>query len=263
MRDLFNTRGTEGSVFAQAIDSFLAYFRYPSPWGIGIASLFAVIWLAIYRPPLFKQPVAWLMLAGGAAAGLLATAFVLSPVNSLTHMEQYILKGETGKLLLVGLLVVIAGGLVQESAKLLPVWLAWKRSGKTLEPRMGLLLGAAAGIGFGLLEAQWVHNLLFATGWNWNVIPAQYISALITFWERLVMVGLHAGMTALAGWGMAKGKCWQYFLAAAGLHALINYLSFMMAGAVIGIFFMELALTVIVLVLTVVMVSMRGELIKN
>lgn len=247
-------------MFALSIQYFLAYFRYPSLYGIGIALAFAVLWLLLYRPPLFSKPAAWLALAGGALAGMLATAFILGPLNGLLSVEQYIKDGQTGRLLLGGLLLVIAGGAIQESAKLLPVWLIWKRSRKTLEPRMGLLLGAAAGIGFGLLEAQWVHNLLFATGWNWDVFPTEYLSALITFWERLAMIGLHAGLSALAGWGMAKGKCWQYFAAAAGLHALAGFLSYLLAGGVISVLLMELALTVLVLVLTVVMVSMRGEM---
>ena len=246
-------------MFAQSINFFMAYFRNPSPWGIGIALAFALFWLLLYRPPLFRQPAAWLALAGGALAGMLATAFMLGPLNGLLRVDQYIQEGQTGRLLLGGLLLVIAGGAIHESAKLLPVWLVWRRGGKTLEPRMGLLLGAAAGIGFGLLEAQWVHNLLFATGWNWDVFPTEYMSALITFWERLAMIGLHAGLSALAGWGMAKGKCRQYFLAAAGLHALAGFLSYLLAGGVISVLLMELALTVMVLVLTVVMVSLRGE----
>lgn len=92
---------------------------------------------------------------------------MLGPLNGLLRVDQYIKEGQTGRLLLGGLAVGDRGGAIQESAKLLPVWLVWRRGGKTLEPRMGLLLGAAAGIGFGLLEAQ-VHNLLFATGWNWT-----------------------------------------------------------------------------------------------
>jgi len=202
------------------------------------------------------------VLLGGALAGLLVSAFILAPLNNLLSMERFIIEEQTGRLLLSGALLVLIGGLAQEGAKLLPVWLLWKRekrAGRALDEHEGLLLGAAAGIGFGLLEAQWVHNLLFATGWNWDVFPTEYASALITFWERLAMIGLHAGLSALAGWGLARGKGRLYFLAAALLHALAGFLSYLLAGGVISVLLMELALTVLVLVLTVVMISVRGE----
>lgn len=252
-------------MIAQAFQSFVAYFRYPSLYGIGMAVLFAVFWLALYRPALFKQPVTWLALAGGALAGALASALILGPLNYLVKVDELIKAGRTGALLLAGLPLAMAGGLAQEGAKLLPVWLMGKRArraGRGLGELEGLLLGAAAGIGFGLLEAQWVHNLLFATGWNWDLMPNEYASGLITFWERLAMMGLHAGLSALAGWGLARGKGWQYFLMAAGLHGLAGYLSYLMAGGVLSVLMMELGVTVLALVLTVVMLSVRGELTK-
>jgi uncharacterized membrane protein YhfC len=43
------------------------------------------------------------------------------------------------------------------------------------------------------------------------------------FWERFFTVCLHIGASALAGYGLAKGKGWQFYLIAAGVHSLLNY----------------------------------------
>jgi RsiW-degrading membrane proteinase PrsW (M82 family) len=241
-------------VFAQAIAKFLAYFYHPTLSGIGMALLFGLIWLLLYRPPMFKKPVLWLALLGGTLTTLLASAFIQQPLVNLLGRNL-----ARSPMLLAGLILALLGGLVQEGAKLLPVFLLWRREGRKLNPNLGLLAGAAAGIGFGILEAQWVHNALFASGWNWDLLRNASAPAMLTFWERFCMLGLHAGLTALAGYGLAKDKGWSYYLLAALLHALASYLAYLLAGGVLSILMMELVLTVLVVVLTVVMVSERGE----
>jgi len=50
-------------------------------------------------------------------------------------------------------------------AKMVPVPVYWWRSGKNIDPKLGLVIGAVAGAGFGIFEGQWQHNVIFASGW--------------------------------------------------------------------------------------------------
>ena len=73
--------------------------------------------------------------------------------------------------------------------------------------------------------------------------------ALAGFWERFFTVAAHIAFSALAGWGLAKGWGWQFYLIAAGLHAFINYsalflYSGMMTALGLEIFVAALALLV-------------------
>ena len=46
----------------QMVGFFLSFFANPSALGIGLAIAFGAIWLAPYRPPLFKRPWLWVVL---------------------------------------------------------------------------------------------------------------------------------------------------------------------------------------------------------
>jgi RsiW-degrading membrane proteinase PrsW (M82 family) len=126
-------------------------------------------------------------------------------------------------LFLTGIPIVLISGLVQEGAKLVPVIWMWFTRGKQLDPLTGLWAGAISGAGFGIFEAVWVHNIIFASGWTWEVVSLYGPTALYGFMERFFTVGFHIAVSALAGYGWAKGLKWQYFLIAAVLHGLSNY----------------------------------------
>ena len=126
-------------------------------------------------------------------------------------------------ILLAGIPQILLSGLVQEGAKLVPVVVYWRRSDKNIDPKLGLAIGAVAGAGFAIFEAQWAHNLIFASGWTWASVQAGGFMALLGFWERFFAVAAHIAFSALAGYGLAKGRGWQFYLIASGLHALLNY----------------------------------------
>ncbi|MCX6011497.1 MAG: PrsW family glutamic-type intramembrane protease [Chloroflexi bacterium] len=136
----------------------------------------------------------------------------------------------------MGIPTIVLSGLVQEGSKLVPVVFYWWRKGRKIDPKTGLIIGAVAGLGFGVFEAVWVHNSVFAAGWTWSAIQVGGVVALAVFWERLFAVGFHIAASALAGYGLAKGWGWQFYLIASGLHALLNYgivlLSFGLFGTV-------------------------------
>ena len=208
------------------VSFFVSFFQNPSALGIGLAVAFGAIWLAGYRPPLVKRPWLWAVLVGSAILTLAAASFIQIPLQvlagtALGHFwSQEVLERW---ILLAGIPQIFLSGLVQEGAKLVPVVVYWWRSGKNIDPKLGLAIGAVAGAGFGIFEAQWAHNLIFASGWTWGAVQTGGFMALAGFWERFFTVAAHTAFSALAGYGLAKGWGWQFYLTAACLHGLLNY----------------------------------------
>jgi RsiW-degrading membrane proteinase PrsW (M82 family) len=207
---------------------FKSFFQNPSAWGIGLAIAFGVVWLAGYRPSLFKKPWLWAVLVGSPFLTLAAISFIQIPLQvwsgqALNHFwSQEVL---VRWILLAAISQILLSGLVQEGAKLVPVVVYWWRSGKNIDPKLGLAIGAVAGAGFGIFEAQWAHNLVFASGWTWETIQTGGFIALIYsgFWERFFAVAAHIAFCALAGYGLARGWGWKFYLIASALHGLLNY----------------------------------------
>jgi len=216
----------------QMLDFFVSGFVCPGIlWnqvllGIGLAVAFGAVWFALYWTSILKKPWAWAILAGGAFLSWVAIAFIQIPLQiwagqALGHFwSQRVL---IDWLLLAGIPSVLVSGLVQEGSKLVPVVIYWWRKGRSIDPKMGLAIGAVAGLGFGVFEAVWVHNLIFASGWSWGAVQSSGVVALAGFWERFFAVAFHIAASALAGYGLAKGWGWQFYLIASGLHALLNY----------------------------------------
>ena len=211
---------------------FVSFFQNPSGSGtylaiaIGLAIAFGAIWLAGYRPPLFKKLWLWAVLVGSAFLTLAAISFIQIP---LQHWVQQALsqfwspESAMRWLLLAGIPLMLITGLVQEGSKLVPVVVYWWRSGKSIDPKLGLAIGAVAGAGFAIFEAQYAHNLIFSYGWTWEWVQIGGFWALGGFWERFFTVAAHIAFSALAGYGLAKGRGWQFYLIASGLHGLLNY----------------------------------------
>jgi uncharacterized membrane protein YhfC len=88
---------------------------------------------------------------------------------------------------------------------------------------MGLAIGAVAGAAFCIYEAFWVFTRVFGAGWTVEFIGELGFLGISAFWERFFAIGFHIAVSALAGWGLAKGKGWQFYLLVSGLHLLFNY----------------------------------------
>ena len=65
------------------VNFFVSFFQNPSAWGIGLAIAFGAIWLACYRPPLFKRPGLWAILVSSAILALAAVSFIQIPLQYL------------------------------------------------------------------------------------------------------------------------------------------------------------------------------------
>jgi RsiW-degrading membrane proteinase PrsW (M82 family) len=160
-------------------------------------------------------------------------------------------------ILLAGIPQILLSGLVQEGAKLIPIVFWWTRNRTDVTPTMGLIVGAIAGAGLGIFEAVWAHNTVFASGWTWQVVETIGLVALTPFWERFSAVAFHIAVSALAGYGLAKGWGWQFYLIASFSHALINYGVVLLQSGVLTVIQLEVYVTIIALVITAVALWLR------
>ncbi len=249
------------------LDVFKSFFVYPGlTWyhaliAIGLAFAFGAAWFTAYWTPILKKPWVWAVLAGSALLTLLAVTFVQIPLQWWTNQALNHFWSQTALvdwLLLAGLPTILLSGLVQEGSKLVPVVFYWWRKGRSLDPRTGLIIGAVAGLGFGVFEAVWVHNSLFASyGWNWGMVESGGVIALATFWERFFTVAFHIAASALAGYGLAKGWGWQFYLIAAGLHTLLNYSIVLLSLGLFGTVGLEIYIAVVATLIAAVALWLR------
>ena len=225
---------------------FVSFYSNPSAWGIGIALALGAIWLGTFAPPVHKRPWLWAVLAGGAILFGPTIAFIQVPLQlranqALLHfwdratLQQWVL--------LAGIPAVLLAGLVQEGLKLVPPLIYMKRK-QPISNRTAIVIGAVAGAGFGIFEAVWLLNTVFAAGFTWTAVQLQGWHALIPFWERFSAVGFHIGATALAIYGWNKGKGWQFYLLVALLHTMLNYSAILLVTKVLTLVQIETYATV-------------------
>jgi len=219
------------------IEYLKSWFVFPGlAWnwmaiGIALGIAFGAIWLLANWPPLFnksflKKPWFWAVAVFSAFFTLLAIVFVQLPLqyySGKTLQHFWDLQTLNNWLYLAGIPTILLSGLVQEGAKMVPIVFWWWRSGKSIDPKLGLAIGALAGAGFGIFESTWAHSQTFMSGWTWAAVNYDAVQALLPFWERFWMVAMHISLSALVGYGLAKGKGWQFYLIAVGLHSAINY----------------------------------------
>jgi len=193
---------------------------------IALALVFGAIWLAGYMPPLLKKRWLWVVAIISAFLTWTCIAFIQVPLKNWTDQLMLIFWSEKtlqNTLLIAGIPTVLISGLVQEGAKLLPVILFWWLIKRRMDAQTGLIAGAVAGAGFGIFEATWVHNTIFNAGWTLQFVANNGPLALLGFWERFFAVGFHIAVSALAGYGLARGRGWQFYLLASLLHGVMNY----------------------------------------
>jgi len=227
---------------------FKSFFENPGALGLGLAIVFGAVWLACYWPPLFKKPWLWAVLVSSAFLTAAALCFIQIPLQiwagqALNHFwsEEVLARW----ILLAAIPQMLLAGLVQEGSKLVPVVVYWWRSGKSLDPKLGLVIGAVAGAGFAIFEARWVLSQ-----WTWELVQTYGFMALLAFWERFFTVAAHIAFSALAGYGLAKGRGWQFYLIAAGLHGVLNYSAVFRAAGLFTDLHAEVYIAVIAVVVT-------------
>lgn len=259
--EIYTQQGVTGArMFEYMIDIFVSYFRDISFIGIILAIIFGAIWLACYRPLLFKQYWLWAVFAGSAIFTLIAIVLVQIPLQTWTIKGMFNAWGEETLLqwaLLAGIPNVVYIGLIQEGAKLAPAAIYWRQTGKSLNPRLMLTIGAIAGAGYGFLETQWAINSIMAEGWTWEIVSTRGILAFGGFWERFIMTAFHTGASALAAYGLSKGKGVQFYLIAAVAHIVLKYSVLLVQTGLLSFLWAEVYLAVIALVVVGVTLWLR------
>jgi RsiW-degrading membrane proteinase PrsW (M82 family) len=175
---------------------------------------------------LIAKPWFWAVLAAGAILAPIAIAVTVFPLRfGISWVYGSLWSRETLAqwALLASLPSMYLYGLVREGFKLLPVVVYWWREGRNIEPKLGLVAGAVSGAGFGILESQWTLNYILASGWSWESVQMQGIVALGGFWESFFVLGIQVTACALAGWGLARGWGWKFYLLAAFVYLFPNY----------------------------------------
>ena len=228
--------------------------------GIGLGLVFGAIWLCGHWPPLFRKHWLWAVAVTSAFLALLAVVFVQIPLQhyvgvALNHFWDEAILFEW--LFLAGIPQILLSGLVQEGAKMVPMVFWWWRSSMNITPRLGLAIGAIAGAGFGIFEAVWVHCRLFAAGWTLEALEYDAFLGIAGFWERFFAVGFHIAASAIAGYGLAKGKGWQFYLIAAVLHGLLNYGVIPFQKGYLTVVQLEVCVAVVAVIVTAVVVWLR------
>lgn len=232
----------------QAIGFFVGWFSNPNFTAMGIALLLGVFWYALYRPPLRGYSFLWLMMVVSAVVTLLSIVVVQIPLQALVGMGIAALFDQSTIMTwiyVLGIPQVALSGLVQEAAKLLPIIHIWRLADRSLSPKVGLIAGAAAGVGFGVFEAMWVLNQAYAEGWTIASIQGGGFAALSPLWERFFVVAAHTAFSALAGYGLATDRGWQFYLIAAGLHSLLNYTAVLLQAQLVSAITVEILIAVL------------------
>jgi RsiW-degrading membrane proteinase PrsW (M82 family) len=256
---------TQRTLVDQIVNFFLSAFVLPGLAAkfiliaIGLGLAFGAVWLTAFWPPLRKRQL-WIIGVVSAFLTWTAIAFIQIPLQSWTGqvLNRFFSQDTlTDWIFLVSIPSVLLSGLVQEGAKLVPTVFWWLRHDCHLDPKIGLLAGAVAGAGFGIFEAVWVHDTMFSAGWTWQVVQTNGLIGLSGFFERFFTVGFHISVSALAGYGLAKGWGWQFYLIAAFLHGALNYVVVPFQMGSLSPLVLEIYVAVFSIALTAIMLWIR------
>ncbi|MDD5338813.1 MAG: hypothetical protein PHG35_05330 [Dehalococcoidales bacterium] len=192
-----------------------------------LAIVFGAVWLIGHRPPLLRKPGLWLTLIASALITVLLTAFIYKVVEF--YYVQWLGNTFSGAtlndtVLLWSILLVVVIALVQEGAKLIPM-LFWRAGSNKPDVKTWVAIGAIAGAGFGIFEAFNSLAIIFGSGWTWGAVSAAGFTGLLPVWLCFWTVAYHIGITAIIGYGMAKGSGGGYYMLAVLLHAAFAYLN--------------------------------------
>ncbi len=185
--------------------------------------LAAVVLVRVLSPGEWRRPAWWAAVVGGMLS--FPVALGIQPTlqkGYLVYIGQAITAMGVPALIADGGLALISG-IVQEAVKLLAVFIVFK-VGATRLPGP---LGAATGLGFGVIEA---FSLVFLPLLGTGVHPVALV-------ERVFATTFHAGVTFIAAAGLTgglRGAAKGYVIAAL-LHGMLNYGVILKAHWVLGL----------------------------
>jgi RsiW-degrading membrane proteinase PrsW (M82 family) len=232
--------------------SITEFFANPSLPGIGLALVFGAIWIVSLSPLNWRTPLTLAFLATSVILFPISIAWIQAPLQNIVHNLFISHIGTISyqrDILYTAIPVILLSGLVQEGAKLLPTVVYWLFKHRAVNPKLGLSIGAMVGVGFGVFEAQWVLNSIFAQGWNPQLINVYGFMGIAGFWERFFTVAFHTASAGLTGWGLARGYGWQFYLVASFIHSLSNYTIVLIQKGILNSFWIEIVIAIMAVAL--------------
>jgi RsiW-degrading membrane proteinase PrsW (M82 family) len=225
---------------------FLSFFNNLSLVWIGLAITFGLVWLAALGAWQWRGKWLWLALAGVAIFPI-SVAWVQVPLANLVSnwfIHRYGLGAYQNRVFLTRIPVVLLGGLVLAGAKLFPIVVYWLGRNRKVNPKIGLAIGAMVGAGFGVFEAQWVLNKVLAFGFNLSWVTKYGFLGILPLWDTFFAVAFDLATAALLGYGLAKGKGWQFYLLVSCLQFLADYSTLLFSMGKVTIVQMEIIIAV-------------------
>jgi hypothetical protein len=241
---------------------FLSYFSNTNLLGVVLALLFGAIWLACFRPPLLQRLWLWEILAGSAIITLIAVSFIQIPIQNAIGKDINELMSAYNIMrvvLLNGISLAIVAGIVQEGAKLIPPVIYWLIQKRDVDTRLMIIIGAIAGAGFGMFEAQWINNMYFSAGWNWSMVQDEGLIVLLPFLLTLFTIAFHTGACALTSYGLTKRFGWLFYLVIAIVNAVTQYCNYLVGSGVISYLLAQICITVFAVLVIAVALWLRWK----
>lgn len=186
----------------------LATFGYLAGYAL-VFALGGALWVRLFFPGRIKLRSAslWPALTLGALA-LLLTPLLQTPLQSWINSWG----GSHGlSLWLIGCLLVLVSGLVQEGLKAVAIGFSRWSAGREADL---INLGLAVGLGFGVWEAWQLVA--------WPLGVARMLSLAAVF-ERMAVIGLHIGAATISAYGFAIRRPLPFAALAALIHAVANF----------------------------------------
>ena len=213
----------------------------------GFYALVCAIWLLFLGRSAYRNGWAYLLFVVG---GALYPVIYISQVPLQEFYGKNILMPSLqsgGSLMIMGIPPALLSGLIQESLKLLPLYLfaIWKK------PKALVLisLGAFIGAGFGFVEAGHLTGAIFQNR----------LMASLSLGERIFTILFHTVMGATLGYGLVRRQMWQFWLAAVAFHTFGNYLVVFVQTKDVTIKNLEIILAVYDLILLAGMVYLQSQ----
>jgi hypothetical protein len=239
----------------QMFQLFLSFYRLPQAdigwilFAIGLALVYGAIWIACFWPPIFKKWPLWLVMIGAFVLPTIALPFIQFPLQSVISQPLISSLGryfqDIAVNLITGVVMAIISGLIVQGVLLIPVLYYRLNKPDEFKPRFGLMVGALSGAIFGMVQAYMLFSKFVEIGIV-SISQANPLS-LLAFYETFIGIALYAGATALVGFGLAKGKGWQAFLIFAGVNAIYDYVSLLLAAKALSLLVTEIIIAVLAL----------------
>ncbi len=240
VRNPFEGRRQPSKNLAQRIDDQIN--RAPI---YGFYLLIALIWLVFLGRDSYRLKWSYILFVLGMLLYpiILITQAPLQQWYAVKVMMPALSRGQS--IFVPAMIPSLLTGLIQETLKFVPL-LIIARTVK-LRPLTLISLGAFIGAGFGFAEACHIAGPVF---------QARALTS-VTLFDRIFAILLHTVLGAGMGYGIARRKIWQFWLAAVGLHSFAIFPVVLVQLKVISVKALQIVLVIYDLILLAVMTILQ------